>query len=144
MGSRSGRGRPRNQFHASMNHPAELRYSKSHEWVRVEGDRAVIGITDFAQHELGDVVYLELPDPGRSFRVDAVFGAVESVKAVSDLICPVSGEVVETNTTLMDETGLVNSSPYGDAWMIVIRMSDPTEVDALLDATAYEAFLAEG
>ena len=122
-----------------MHHPDNLRYSESHEWVRVEGDRAVIGITDFAQHELGDVVYLELPKVGQTLRAGAAFGTVESVKAVSDLFAPVSGEVVEANEALQDAPEGVNNSPYSTGWMITLRMSDPSEVDRLMDAAAYEA-----
>jgi glycine cleavage system H protein len=120
-----------------MNHPENLRYSKSHEWVRVDGDRATVGITDFAQHELGDVVYLELPEVGRTLRAEAIFGTVESVKAVSDLYAPVSGEVVEVNTALQDAPEGINNSPYDTGWMLVVRLSDPAEVDALMDAAAY-------
>src|SRR3954469_1831143 len=125
-----------------MNHPDTLRYSSSHEWVRVDGDRATIGITDFAQHELGDVVYLDLPKPGQTFRAGAVFGTVESVKAVSDLYSPVSGEVLEVNEPLQDRPEGVNASPYDDGWMLVIRMSDPAELDALMDAATYASSLA--
>src|SRR5256885_4595496 len=103
--------------------PAELKYAKTHEWVKIDGDVATIGITDHAQAELGDVVYVELPEAGRMLAVDDVFGTVESVKAVSDLYSPVSGEVVETNGTLADATDLVNSDPYGDGWMVRIRLS---------------------
>lgn len=126
-----------------MNHPTELRYSKTHEWVRLAGDRATIGITDFAQHELGDVVYLELPEPGKTFRAEALFGTVESVKAVSDLYTPLSGEVLEVNAALTEDPGRINSSPYDDGWMLVIRISEPAEVESLLDSAAYEAFTAE-
>jgi glycine cleavage system H protein len=122
-----------------MHHPDNLRYAKTHEWVRVDGDRATVGITDFAQHELGDVVYLELPQPGKTFRAGASFGTVESVKAVSDLYAPVSGEVVEVNEALQDAPEGVNNSPYDTGWMIVLKMSDPSEVSALMDAAAYEA-----
>jgi glycine cleavage system H protein len=122
-----------------MNLPGNLRYSASHEWVRADGDRATIGITDHAQHELGDVVYLELPRPGSTYRARAVFGTIESVKAVSDLYAPVSGEVLEVNAPLQDAPEGVNASPYDNGWMIVVRMSDPSELDALMDAAAYEA-----
>lgn len=125
-----------------MCHPENLRYSPSHEWVRVDGDRATIGITDFAQHELGDVVYLELPEVGRTSRAGAVMGAVESVKAVSDLYYPVSGEVVEVNTALPDAPEDINNSPCDAGWMIVVRMSDPSEVEKLMTAQEYEASLA--
>jgi len=122
-----------------MHLPDNLRYASTHEWVRVDGDRATIGITDHAQHELGDVVYLDLPAVGKSYRAGAVFGSIESVKAVSDLYAPVSGEVVELNQALLDTPEQVNSSPYDAGWMVVFRMSDPAEVDALMDAQAYEA-----
>jgi glycine cleavage system H protein len=126
-----------------MHHPDNLRYSSSHEWVRVDGNRATIGITDFAQHELGDVVYLELPEPGKSFRAGAVFGTVESVKAVSDLYCPVSGEVVEANAPLTQSPEAINRSPYEEGWLLVVEMADPSEVDALMDAAAYEASVSD-
>lgn len=122
-----------------MHLPENLRYTSTHEWVRVDGDRATIGISDHAQHELGDVVYLDLPAVGKTFRSGAVFGSIESVKAVSDLYAPVSGEVVEVNQALLDAPEQVNSSPYEAGWMLVIRMSNPAEVDALMDAKAYEA-----
>ncbi len=122
-----------------MNTPENLRYAKSHEWARIEGDRATIGITDFAQHELGDVVYLDLPKVGQTFRAGASFGTVESVKAVSDLYAPLSGEVVEINEALMDAPEGINNSPYDTGWMIVLKLSDPTEADGLMDAAAYAA-----
>ena len=124
-----------------MNHPADLRYAATHEWVRVEGDRAVVGITDHAQHELGDVVYLDLPKVGQTFRAGAAFGTVESVKAVSDLYAPVSGEVVEVNEALSDKPELVNTDPYGDGWMIKVRLSDPSEMDVLMTAEEYEEYI---
>ncbi|MCL6547483.1 MAG: glycine cleavage system protein GcvH [Alicyclobacillus sp.] len=118
--------------------PADLKYSKEHEWVRVEGNRAHVGITDFAQSELGDIVFVELPKEGASVQANQTFGTVESVKTVSDLYAPVSGQVVEVNKRLEDAPELVNQSPYGDGWMIVIEMSDPSELNALLDAQGYE------
>ena len=124
-----------------MNHPDNLRYTPSHEWVRLEGDQATIGITDHAQHELGDVVYLDLPEVGRTFRAGAVFGTVESVKAVSDLYAPLSGEVVEVNSALLDAPEGVNSSPYESGWMLKLRLSDPSETGGLLDSAAYEQSL---
>ncbi len=127
-----------------MHHPDNLRYSRSHEWVRVDGERAVIGITDFAQHELGDVVYLELPEVGRILRAEAVFGTVESVKAVSDLYAPISGEVLETNGPLLDSPEGINNSPYTTGWLLAVRPSDPGELDRLMDAAAYEAHIAAG
>ena len=126
-----------------MNLPEDLRYSESHEWARVEGDTATVGITDFAQNELGDVVFVELPSPGRQLRADDIFGSIESVKAVSDLISPVSGEVVEINDALTADPALANSAPYGDAWMIKVRLDDPAEVDRLMTAEAYKGFAEE-
>ncbi|HEY0322135.1 MAG TPA: glycine cleavage system protein GcvH [Pyrinomonadaceae bacterium] len=122
------------------NVPEDLHYSKDHEWVRVEGDVAVIGITDFAQHALGDVVYVELPKPGEKFEAHESFGSVESVKAVSEIFTPISGEVVEVNESLNDEPEKVNTDPYGTGWMIRMRMSNPGEVDSLLSAVEYEEF----
>ena len=122
------------------NVPEDLHYSKDHEWVRVDGDIATIGITDYAQNSLGDVVYVEVPKPGDEFAAHESFGSVESVKAVSELFTPVSGAVVEANETLQDEPEKVNQDPYGDAWMIRIRMSHPGEVDSLLTAAEYEDF----
>lgn len=121
------------------NVPADLKYLKSHEWVRVEGDVATVGISDFAQSELGDVVFVELPNVGRVLAAGDTFGSVESVKTVSDLYAPVSGEVIETNNTLGAQSDLVNSDPYGKGYMLKIRMSNPSEVDGLLDSAAYEA-----
>lgn len=123
--------------------PSDLKYSKEHEWVRVEGDKAVIGITDYAQSELGDIVFVELPEVGRQLTANETFGTVESVKTVSDLFAPVSGEVVEVNTSLQDAPEKVNTSPYEDGWMIVVRMSDPKELDALLDDQAYRSHIGE-
>ena len=124
--------------------PADLRYTKEHEWVRVEGDEAVIGITRFAAEQLGDVVFVELPDTGRSLDQFATFGVVESVKAVSDLFAPVGGTVTETNEALASRPELVNSDPYGAGWMIRVRIADPAQVDALLDPAGYDALIAEG
>ena len=123
------------------NVPENLHYSKDHEWVRVEGDTATVGITDHAQHALGDVVYVELPKVGDSFAAHEAFGSVESVKAVSELFCPVSGEVVEVNESLQDDAEKVNTDPYGDAWMIRLRVRDAGEVDKLLSAIEYEDFI---
>jgi glycine cleavage system H protein len=122
------------------NVPEELQYSKDHEWVRVEGDVAVIGITDYAQNSLGDVVYVELPKVGERFEAHESFGSVESVKAVSEIFTPVGGEVVEVNESLADEPEKVNTEPYAGAWMIRMRMSNPGEVDSLLSAAEYEDF----
>ena len=121
-----------------MVHPKELRYSPTDEWVRVDGDRATIGITDYAQHELGDVVYLDLPEVGRRVQADDLFGTVESVKAVADLVSPVSGEVLEVNEPLADTPEEVNRDPYGSAWMLVVKLDDPREVNGLLTAEQYE------
>ena len=124
------------------NIPENLHYSKDHEWIRVEGDTGTVGITDHAQNALGDVVYVELPKVGESFGAHDVFGSVESVKAVSELFIPVSGEVLEVNEALQDEPEKVNTDPYGDAWMIRIRVSNKGEVDSLLNAAEYEDFLS--
>lgn len=122
------------------NVPESLHYSKDHEWVRVEGDLAVIGITDHAQEQLGDVVYVELPKPGESFAANESFGSVESVKAVSEIFTPVSGEVAEVNESLNDEPEKVNKDPYTDGWMIKMKMKSAGEVDSLLTAAEYEDF----
>jgi glycine cleavage system H protein len=122
------------------NVPEDLHYSKDHEWVKVEGDQAIIGITDFAQNSLGDVVYVELPKVGEEFAANESFGSVESVKAVSEVFTPVAGEVVKINESLGDEPEKVNSDPYGDGWMIRVRMSNSGEVDSMLTAAEYEDF----
>ena len=122
------------------NIPEDLHYSKDHEWVRVEGDTATIGITDYAQNSLGDVVYVELPKAGESFSANESFGSVESVKAVSEIFTPISGEVLEVNESLQDEPEKVNNDPYGEGWMVRTRMSDAGEVDSLLSAAEYEDF----
>lgn len=122
------------------NIPENLHYSKDHEWIRVEGDTGTIGITDYAQNSLGDVVYVELPKVGESFSAHESFGSVESVKAVSELFSPVSGEVLEVNESLQDEPEKVNSDPYGEGWMIRIRLSDKGEIDSLLSAAEYEDY----
>jgi len=122
-------------------YPDDLRYSRDHEWVRIVGDRATVGITDYAQKQLGDVVFVELPPPGRSLKAQEVFGAVESVKAVSDLMCPVAGEVVEANEKLPAKPELVNSDPYGEAWMIVLKLADVGAPGDLMDAKSYRAFV---
>lgn len=122
-----------------MNVPADLKYTASHEWVRIEGDIATIGITDFAQSELGDVVFLELPSPGRVLKAEESFGSVESVKTVSDVYAPIAGEVVESNETLGAQSELVNTDPYGGGWLVKIRLSG--DADGLLDADAYKAQL---
>jgi glycine cleavage system H protein len=123
--------------------PADLRYTKEHEWVRAAGDEATVGITDFAAEQLGDVVFVELPAVGRTLDQFAAFGVVESVKAVSDLFAPVSGEVVAANDQLTARPELLNSDPYGAGWIVRVRLADPTQVDALLDSSGYEALTAE-
>jgi glycine cleavage system H protein len=125
----------------SFNTPADLQYSKSHEWIRIEGETATIGITDYAQDALGDVVYIDLPEVGASFDAEAIFGAVESVKAASDLYVPVAGEVLEVNEALIDSPETINSDPYGAGWMIKIRVAPG--VGALMSAEAYEKFVEE-
>lgn len=120
-----------------MNIPAELKYTEDHEWVKIEGDVATVGITDFAQGELGDIVYVEIETEGESIDSGEVFGTVEAVKTVSDLFMPLSGEVIEVNEALEDAPETVNDNPYEDGWMIKIKMSDSSEIDKLLSATAY-------
>ena len=122
-----------------MAYPDDVSYSKEHEWVRVDGSRATIGITSFAADELGDIVFVELPDPGSSLTQFGTFGVVESVKAVSDLYAPVSGEVVEVNEALRDAPELLNSDPFGDGWIARVEIADTAELDALMDADAYAA-----
>lgn len=124
--------------------PTDLRYTKDHEWVRVEGDEATIGITAYAADQLGDIVFVELPDVGRALEQFAAFGVVESVKAVSDLFAPVTGEVTEANPELGRNPELVNSDPYGAGWMLRLRVGDTAQVDELLDAEAYDALIAAG
>ncbi|MCL6473870.1 MAG: glycine cleavage system protein GcvH [Firmicutes bacterium] len=126
-----------------MNIPNDLRYSKTDEWVRVEGGIATIGITDYAQSELGDIVYLELPEPGRVLQVDEMFGTVESVKAVADLYAPLAGEVVEANAAVTQRAELVNEDPYGEGWLIKMQIADPSELDNLLTAEQYAAYIEE-
>ncbi|HLH72201.1 MAG TPA: glycine cleavage system protein GcvH [Chloroflexota bacterium] len=122
-------------------YPQDLRYTKDHEWIRVEGARGVVGITYFAQEQLGDVVFVELPKVGTRVEQGKTFGVVESVKTASDLFAPVSGTVVEVNEKLIDRPELVNQDPYGEGWMIVVEMSDPSQVASLLTAEQYEALL---
>jgi glycine cleavage system H protein len=124
--------------------PTDLRYTKDHEWVRVDGDEATVGITEYAAGQLGDIVFVELPDSGRSLDQFAAFGVVESVKAVSDLFAPLTGEVTAANDALAGSPELVNGDPYGEGWMIRLRLAAPDEVDGLLDATAYDALIAAG
>lgn len=124
-----------------MNIPSELKYTKDHEWISVEGDVLTIGITDFAQSELGDIVYVEVETVDETLEVDEVFGTVEAVKTVSDLFLPVSGEIIEFNEALEDEPEKVNTDPYGDGWMIKVKCGDVSQLDALLSADDYKALV---
>jgi glycine cleavage system H protein len=124
-------------------YPEEYRYSKEHEWIKVDGDRGTIGITDYAQQQLGDVVFVELPEVGATFSAQEVFGNIESVKAVSELFCPISGEILEINQTAVDSPEMVNKDPHGEAWLIVIKIQDPAEVAGLLSAADYQKYLEE-
>lgn len=121
---------------------SDCRYAENHEWIRVSGDTATVGISDFAQQELTDVVYVELPEVGQSFGQGEPFAVVESVKAASDVYMPVAGEIIEVNAALEDAPELVNDEPYGEGWFVRIRIADPAELDALMDADAYRAFVA--
>lgn len=124
-----------------MNFPADVKYTKDHEWIRLEGNVATIGITDFAQHELGDIVYVDINTVGKSLAAEAVFGTVEAVKTVSDLFLPVDGTINEVNPLLEKQPELVNTDPYGDGWMIKMTVSDPAAVAALMDQAAYAALV---
>jgi glycine cleavage system H protein len=124
--------------------PTDLRYTTDHEWVRLESDEATVGITQYAADQLGDIVFVELPDTGRALEAAKPFGVVESVKAVSDLFAPVAGEVVATNDALATGPELVNSDPYGEGWMVRLRVADAAGLDDLLDAAAYDALVAAG
>jgi glycine cleavage system H protein len=124
-----------------MNIPANLRYTKDHEWISLEGNIATIGITDFAQHELGDIVYVDVPTVGKTLNQHDVFGTVEAVKTVSDLFLPISGTINEVNGTLNDNPQHVNNDPYGNGWMVKMTVSNPADVDALLDAAGYTALV---
>lgn len=124
-----------------MNIPSELKYTKDHEWVKVDGDTATIGITDFAQGELGDIVYVDVDTLDETVEKDEVFGSVEAVKTVSDLFMPLKGEVIDFNEELEDEPELVNSDPYGKGWMIKVKIEDAAEVESLLDADAYQELI---
>jgi glycine cleavage system H protein len=124
--------------------PTDLRYTKDHEWVRVDGDEATVGITEYAAGQLGDIVFVELPDVGRSLAQFAAFGVVESVKAVSDLFAPLTGDVTAANEALAGAPELVNGDPYGEGWMVRLRLASPDEVGELLDPTAYDALIAAG
>jgi glycine cleavage system H protein len=124
-----------------MNFPVELKYTKEHEWIKLEGDVAIVGITDFAQGELGDIIYVEVETVGKSIAQDAVFGTVEAVKTVSDLYLPVAGEIVEFNTNLNNNPELVNSDPYGEGWVIKMKLSDLGDIDQLMDVATYQTFV---
>jgi glycine cleavage system H protein len=124
-------------------YPNDYRYTKDHEWIKVSGDTGTIGITDYAQHELGDVVFVEMPAVGTQVSAGKVFGTVESVKAVSEIFSPVSGEVTETNATLSSAPETLNSDPHGEAWLIKLKLANPSEVSGLMDAAAYQAFISE-
>ncbi|MFA5907478.1 MAG: glycine cleavage system protein GcvH [Vicinamibacterales bacterium] len=123
-----------------MSYPADLKYTKEHEWIRIEGDTGAVGITDFAQQQLGDVVYVELPEVGSTLTAGQVFGTIESVKAVSELFAPVTGEVVATNGELKDRPDFVNSKPH-DTWMVKVKLANPGEAAALMDSAAYEKLI---
>jgi glycine cleavage system H protein len=128
---------------ASESYPDDLKYHTEHDWARIEGDEAVLGITWFAQDALGELVHYEPPNEGDTISRDAAYGEVESVKAVSDVVAPLSGEVLEVNAKVVDEPETVNEDPYGDGWLIRIRLGDPSEADALLDVAAYKQVVAE-
>jgi glycine cleavage system H protein len=124
-----------------MNFPENLKYTKDHEWIRVEGEEAVIGITDFAQHELGDIVYVEIETVGQELNAGDVFGTVEAVKTVSDLFLPVNGTITEVNPKLNANPELVNSDPYGDGWMVKMKLASAADIDSLMDTTAYQSLV---
>lgn len=124
-------------------YPNEFRYTKEHEWVKVEGNDAIIGVTDHAQNQLGDIVFVELPEAGSTFSIGDEFGTVESVKAVAEVYMPITGEIAEVNEELQDRPELVNERPHDDGWMIRVRISDHSEIDDLMDAEAYETFVEE-
>ena len=126
-----------------MAYPTQFKYSKDHEWIQVKGDVATVGITDYAQHELGDVVFVELPAVGAKVTSGKTFGSVESVKAVSEIYAPASGEVTEANGALVKQPEAINTDPHGAGWLIKVKLANPAELGALMDAAAYEAFIAE-
>lgn len=126
-----------------MEFPGDVKYTKEHEWAKREGDTVLVGITDYAQEELGDIVFVELPEVGDEIAKDESFGSVESVKTVSDLYAPVSGRIVEVNADLAEGPEVINSDPYGGGWLVKVKMSDPKELDALMDAAAYQEYVAE-
>ncbi len=121
--------------------PADLRYTNEHEWIKIDGDVAIVGITDFAQNELGDIVFVEIDKLGETLEANAIFGTVEAVKTVSDLFLPVAGEIVEVNSNVFDSPELVNEDPYGDGWLVKIKASDVNDIDALLDVDSYKQFI---
>ncbi len=124
-------------------YPSDYRYTKEHEWIKVSGDTGTIGITDYAQHELGDVVFVEIPAVGAKITAGQIFGTIESVKAVSEIFAPVSGEVTETNATLSSAPETLNTDPHGAAWLVKIKLASPAELSGLMDAAAYQAFISE-
>lgn len=124
-----------------MSYPSNLKYTKEHEWIKVEGDTALVGVTFYAQKELGDIVFVEIETEGETVEKDEPFGTIEAVKTVSDLFMPVTGEIMEVNGLINDQPELVNKDPYGDGWMIKIKISNPSELDELLDSTAYQALI---
>jgi len=126
-----------------MTIPSDLKYTKDHEWIRIEGNRGTVGITEYAQGELGDIVFVELPEKGKKVEAGKAFGTIEAVKAVSDLYAPVSGEIVEVNTALKNSPDAINKEPYAGGWMVKIAMTNPSEASALLDAAAYKALLGK-
>ena len=126
-----------------MNIPNDLKYTKDHEWARVEGDTAVIGITDYAQGELGDIVYVDLPSVGDRFGQNDTFGTIEAVKAAADLYCPLSGEIIEVNEAVADNPDTINKDPYGDGWMIKLKLDDQSALADLMDSTAYKTEIGE-
>ena len=125
-----------------MNFPTDLYYTADHEWVRMEGDIATIGVTDYAQGELGDIVFVEVETEGETLEAEEVFGTIEAVKTVSDLILPITGEIIEMNKAIDDDPSLINNDPFGAGWIIKVRVSNPSDVEGLMDATAYEAAIA--
>ena len=125
-----------------MSIPSDLYYTADHEWVRMEGDIATIGVTHYAQGELGDIVFVEVETEGETLEAEEVFGTIEAVKTVSDLILPITGEIIEMNKAIDDDTSLINNDPFGAGWIIKVRVSNPSDVEGLMDATAYEAAIA--
>ncbi len=124
-----------------MNIPANVKYSEDHEWLRIEGDEAYVGITDYAQHELGDIVFVDVDTVGETVEMGETFGTIEAVKTVSDLMMPVSGEILEFNEALEDNAAAINTDPYGEGWIVKIKMSDPKQAEGLKDAAAYSSFI---